>query len=254
MAAEYSAASLTGPSHLTPLKPTLHSNYWPVFPSSFQIFTSTPDHVRASAFPSHSHSLVKVVKPDWAIRSTSALTSTDSEPGLKGTCLGHAVRPPVGRLPFHSYLTHMHPEFHRQVPACCNRLTRRTRSRLVRPHLLRVRWPVSSGGYLTPPSYSVHSSGTTRLTFVVYSHNYAFFHETPFCSPWKSQMYSCDHLDIPTLQQIRDLGGENLHLLVSLGNKMWFGVTEIPTLQVTELDWWDDVTLPTRASLFRTRN
>jgi L-ascorbate metabolism protein UlaG (beta-lactamase superfamily) len=67
-------------------------------------------------------------------------------------------------------------------------------------------------------------------------------------------MYSYDHLDLPTLQQIHDLRGENVHLVVPLGNKMWSGETGIPTLQVTELDWWDDVTLRTWASLFQARN
>ena len=62
----------------------------------------------------------------------------------------------------------------------------------------------------------------------------------------RSQIYSYDHLDLPTLQQIHDLRGENVHFLVPLGNKMWFEETGIPTSQVTELDWWDEVTLPTQ--------
>jgi L-ascorbate metabolism protein UlaG (beta-lactamase superfamily) len=59
-------------------------------------------------------------------------------------------------------------------------------------------------------------------------------------------MHSYDQLDLPTLQQIHDLRGGNVHFLVPLGNKIWFEETGIPTLHVTELDWWDEVTLPTQ--------
>ena len=60
-------------------------------------------------------------------------------------------------------------------------------------------------------------------------------------------MYSYDHLDLPTLQQIYHLRGENVHFLVPLGNKAWFEETGIPTSQVTELDWWDEFTLSTQS-------
>jgi len=62
----------------------------------------------------------------------------------------------------------------------------------------------------------------------------------------RSQIYSYDHLDLPTLQQIHDLRGEDVHFLVPLGNKTWFEETGIPTSHVTEPDWWDEVTLPTQ--------
>jgi len=58
-------------------------------------------------------------------------------------------------------------------------------------------------------------------------------------------MCSYDHLDLPTVQQIHNLRGENVQILVPLGNKTWFEETGIPTSQVTELDWWDEVMLPT---------
>ena len=51
---------------------------------------STRIHARASAFVSHPHSPVKVVKVNWGIR----LTSTDSDPSLKAW-LGHAMRSQV---------------------------------------------------------------------------------------------------------------------------------------------------------------
>ena len=86
MAAESTAAPPAVSSHPTPRKSTHNGNYWPAFPSSFQL--PTLERVRASAFASHPHPPVKVVKPDWGIRSTS----TDSESSLKATWLGHAVR------------------------------------------------------------------------------------------------------------------------------------------------------------------
>ncbi|KAI9461912.1 Metallo-hydrolase/oxidoreductase [Lactarius psammicola] len=69
-----------------------------------------------------------------------------------------------------------------------------------------------------------------EFQFVVYSHNHY------------------DHLDLPTLQQIYELRGERVHFLVPLGNKTWFEETGIPTSQITELDWWDDATLPTHSN------
>ena len=96
MAAESTTARPSGSPHPTPPKSTLNSNYWPAFPSSFQI--PTFERVRASALASHPHPPVKVVKPDWGIRSTSI--STDSEPSLKVTWLGHAVRPQVAPSAF----------------------------------------------------------------------------------------------------------------------------------------------------------
>lgn len=50
----------------------------------------------------------------------------------------------------------------------------------------------------------------------------------------------------PTLQQIHDLRGENVHFLVSFRNKTWLEEAGIPTSQVVELDWWDEVVLRTQ--------
>ncbi|KAI0290195.1 Metallo-hydrolase/oxidoreductase [Multifurca ochricompacta] len=66
-----------------------------------------------------------------------------------------------------------------------------------------------------------------EFQFVAYSHNHY------------------DHLDLPTLQQINEIRGERVHFLVPLGNKKWFEETGIPASQITELDWWDVITLPT---------
>ena len=160
MAAESTAAPpSTRSSRPTPTarKSTLNGNYWPAFPASLQI--PTLERVRADAFASHPHPPVKVVKPDWGVRST--LTSTDSEPSLKATWLGHAVRRPI--CLYTDTLTRIHPEFHRRVPSRCDRPARRTRSRPVRSHLLGVRWTVSLGWHSPPPASSLHSSGTTRF-------------------------------------------------------------------------------------------
>ncbi|KAI0061252.1 Metallo-hydrolase/oxidoreductase [Artomyces pyxidatus] len=66
--------------------------------------------------------------------------------------------------------------------------------------------------------------------FVVYSHNHY------------------DHLDLPTVQSIHARCKENVHFIVPLGNKSWFTDTDIPESQVTELDWWQSVSLPTAAT------
>ena len=120
MAAESTAAPPppSGSPHPTRGKSTLNGNYWPAFPSSFQI--PTLERVRASAFASHPHPPIKVVKPDWGVRSTS--TSTDSEPGLKATWLGHAVRPQVAPpstftlMPLLAYIQSFIVEFPRVAP------------------------------------------------------------------------------------------------------------------------------------------
>ncbi|KZS91257.1 Metallo-hydrolase/oxidoreductase [Sistotremastrum niveocremeum HHB9708] len=52
-----------------------------------------------------------------------------------------------------------------------------------------------------------------------------------------------DHLDLPTIQSIHKLRGSNVHFIVPLGNKTWFKSSGIPTDRITELDWWQDVTL-----------
>jgi len=91
MAAESTTARPSSSLHPTPPKSTLNSHYWPAFPSSFQI--PTLERVHASVLASHPHPPVKVVKHDWGIRSTS--TSTNSEPSLKVTWVGYAVRPQV---------------------------------------------------------------------------------------------------------------------------------------------------------------
>ncbi|KAH9966158.1 beta-lactamase superfamily domain-containing protein, partial [Lactifluus volemus] len=81
-------------------------------------------------------------------------------------------------------------------------------------------------GRRLPPPCTV--AELPEFQFVVYSHNHY------------------DHLDLPTLLQIYALRRERVHFLVPLGNKKWFEETGIPAAQVTELDWWDEVTLSTR--------
>ena len=135
-------------------------------------------------------------------------------------------------------LTHIHPEFHYRVAVCHDWPTRRTRSRLVRRHLFGVRWPVSLGRHPTPPTSSLHSTGTTRFPIRdLHPQPVRSPRNLPLCSPVKSQIYTYDHLDLPTLQQIHDLCGKNVHFLVPLGNETWFEETGVPTSQVTELDW-----------------
>ncbi|KAH9954713.1 beta-lactamase superfamily domain-containing protein [Russula dissimulans] len=67
-----------------------------------------------------------------------------------------------------------------------------------------------------------------EFQYVVYSHNHY------------------DHLDLPTLLQIHELYAGRVHFLVPLGNKKWFEECEIPSSQVTELDWWDHIMLSTQ--------
>ena len=87
MAAESTAAPPSGSSRPPSRKSTLNGNYWPALPSSFQL----PALERVHASASHRHPPIKVVKHDWGVRSTSDSNSTDSEPSLKATWLGHAV-------------------------------------------------------------------------------------------------------------------------------------------------------------------
>ncbi|KAI0042728.1 Metallo-hydrolase/oxidoreductase [Auriscalpium vulgare] len=75
-----------------------------------------------------------------------------------------------------------------------------------------------------PPPCTVEQLPTVH--FVVYSHNHY------------------DHLDLPTLQSIYSWRGTGVHFIIPLGNKAWFLETGIPASQVTEMDWWDTLTLP----------
>ena len=205
-----------------------------MFLSSFQV--PTLERVRASASTPHPHPPVKVVKPNWGVRLTPTLT--DSEPSLKATWLGHVVRPQVAPstctlITLLTYILIFIAEL-----LCHDWPTRRTRSRLVRRHLFGVRWPVFLGRHPTAPYFSLHSTGTPRFPIRdLLPQPVRSPRNLPLCNPVKSQIYTYDHLDLPTLQQIHDLCGENVHFLVPLGNKTWFKETGIPTSQVTELDW-----------------
>jgi hypothetical protein len=75
---------------------TSTSTYWPAFSaglnlSTISTFLTNPSIslVRVGNSEIHPHAPVKVVKPDWG-HSTS--TAASSEPNLRATWLGHAVR------------------------------------------------------------------------------------------------------------------------------------------------------------------
>ncbi|KIJ36543.1 hypothetical protein M422DRAFT_261108 [Sphaerobolus stellatus SS14] len=52
-----------------------------------------------------------------------------------------------------------------------------------------------------------------------------------------------DHLDWPTIEKMYQLRGSKVHFLVPLGNKQWFCDGGIPAVQITEMDWWDEIDL-----------
>jgi hypothetical protein len=77
---------------------TSTSTYWPAFSAGFNLstistFLTNPSIslVRVRNSEIHPHAPVKVVKPDWG-HSTSTSTVASSEPILRATWLGHAVR------------------------------------------------------------------------------------------------------------------------------------------------------------------
>lgn len=153
---------------------------------------------------------VKVVKPDWGRRLSSA-SSAGASASLKATWLGHAsflVEFPTG-------------------PTAADEDASEPPRVLFDPIFSDSAGPSPWVGVQRrlPPPCTV--AELPEFQFVVYSHNHY------------------DHLDLPTLQQIYELRGERVHFLVPLGNKTWFEETGIPSSQVTELDWWDVATLPT---------
>ncbi|KAL5528938.1 hypothetical protein ACEPAG_4912 [Sanghuangporus baumii] len=54
-----------------------------------------------------------------------------------------------------------------------------------------------------------------------------------------------DHLDLSSIQEIFGSRGENVTFLVPLGIKKWLISVGIPESQIHELDWWDEIVLPT---------
>ncbi|KAH9996334.1 beta-lactamase superfamily domain-containing protein [Russula vinacea] len=154
------------------------------------------------------HQPIKVVKPDWG-HSTSTAASSCSETNLKATWLGHA-----------SFLV----EFPR-ISASPDDEPPRV---LFDPIFSDCAGPSSWLGIRRrlPPPCALEE--LPEFQFVVYSHNHY------------------DHLDLPTLQQIHELRGEGVYFIVPLGNKTWLEETGIPASQVTELDWWDELTLFTQ--------
>ena len=95
---------------------TSTTTYWPSFSaglnlSTISTFLTNPNIslVRVRNSEIHPHPPVKVVKPDWG-HSTSTVRS--SEPNLRATWLGHAVRRSRTPLQLHSYsllMTHHFP-------------------------------------------------------------------------------------------------------------------------------------------------
>jgi len=57
-----------------------------------------------------------------------------------------------------------------------------------------------------------------------------------------------DHLDVPTIEGLRDRYGEDLTWLTPLGYRSWFGHRGVT--RVVELDWWEDASLETSAGAF----
>ncbi|KAH8114286.1 Metallo-hydrolase/oxidoreductase [Phellopilus nigrolimitatus] len=53
-----------------------------------------------------------------------------------------------------------------------------------------------------------------------------------------------DHLDLPSIQEIFRIRGTDVVFLVPLGVKSYILACGIPTDQVHELDWWDEISLP----------
>ena len=153
-AAESTAAPPAGSSHPTPRKCTLNNNYWPAFPSSFEIPALERSRIRICV-PSPP---TKVVKVKWGIRSTS----TDSEPSLKAIWLGHAVRSQVAPSRF-TLIPCSHTSGDSSSSFRVSRSAHRTNPLVsCSTPSLTVRRPVSLGGHSTPPA-SLRSSGTTRI-------------------------------------------------------------------------------------------
>ncbi|KAI0289145.1 beta-lactamase superfamily domain-containing protein [Russula brevipes] len=191
----------------TAAPPSDPTTYWPAFPTFPSISVPSISIERVRPSESHPHPPVKVIKPDWGRRRSTA--SAASEPNLKATWLGHA-----------SFLV--------EFPCIAAGPGDEPPRVLFDPIFSDSAGPSPWFGVRRrlPPPCTV--AELPEFQFVVYSHNHF------------------DHLDLPTLQQIHDLRGERVHFLVPLGNKAWFEETGIPASQVTELDWWDEVTLPTQ--------
>ncbi|KAN0120837.1 Metallo-hydrolase/oxidoreductase [Russula decolorans] len=194
---------------------TSTSTYWPAFSAGFNLstistFLTNPSIslVRVRNSEIHPHAPVKVVKPDWG-HSTSTSTVASSEPILRATWLGHA-----------SFLV----EFPRTAAGPDEEPPRVLFDPIFSDGVGPLSW-LSIRRRLPPPCTLEE---LPEFQFVVYSHNHY------------------DHLDLPTLQRIHELRGERVHFIVPLGNKAWFEEMGIPASQVTELDWWDEVTLMTQ--------
>jgi len=176
MAAESTAAPpSTRSSHPPSRKSTLNGNYWPAIPSSFQL--PTLERVRASA--SHPHPPIKVVNPDWGVRSTSNSNSTDSEPSLKATWLGHAVRLQVflssfTQIPLLAYIQSFIVEFPCVAPGSQDEPARV----LFDPIFSECAGPSPWVGIQRrlPPPCTV--AELPDFQFVVYSHNQCVFLKT----------------------------------------------------------------------------
>jgi N-acyl-phosphatidylethanolamine-hydrolysing phospholipase D len=52
-----------------------------------------------------------------------------------------------------------------------------------------------------------------------------------------------DHCDVGTLKHLHQKHKENIHFFAGLRNAVWFHSLGIPAAQVTELDWWDTVSI-----------
>ncbi|KAH9968567.1 beta-lactamase superfamily domain-containing protein [Russula compacta] len=184
------------------------STYWPAFPANlhFPTFTGIPSIPIERVRASESH-------PHSPIKVVKPdwgySTATSSEPNLKATWLGHA-----------SFLV----EFSCVAVKPGDEPPRVLFDPIFSDSVGPSPW-VGIRRRLPPPCTV---ADLPEFQFVVYSHNHY------------------DHLDLPTLQQIHELRGEQVHFLVPLGNKTWFEETGIPASQVTELDWWEDITLPTQ--------
>ena len=162
--ANASRSLFQNPWTLTDLTPST-STYLPPFPNILnlsRVSTFIPlERVRNSI--SHPHPPVKVVKPDWG---NSTLNAASSNPNLKATWLGHAVRHSSPLLAPHHYNTFFlyFPELPRRVSAYCSWSSRRAASRLIRPHLLRMRRSFFMAGRSTSPASSLHSRRTTGIS------------------------------------------------------------------------------------------
>jgi len=55
---------------------------------------------------------------------------------------------------------------------------------------------------------------------------------------------SYDHLDLPSIQSIFTIRGKDVNFVVPMGLASWLMSSGIPSEQIHELDWWDEMTLP----------